>query len=103
MYNDHVVRIRRSHQDKEASRFTRGDSDTEVRKTRGRNTTRAAQQYIDILHHHCPCRVITQGALARLQLEKEKEYQMLRIFGEQPSAVRKLVGQHCSYYSCNDN
>ena len=43
--------------------------------------------------HHCPRRVMTQGAQDR----------MLRVFREQPLAVRKLVEQHCSYNSCNDS
>ena len=36
------------------------------------------------------------------ELEKEEEYRVLRIFREQPLAVRKVVEQDCSHHGCND-
>ena len=37
------------------------------------------------------------------KLKKGKEDRVLRVIKEQPLAVRKVVEQHCSYRSCNDN
>ena len=60
---------------------------------------------IDILIYR-PCEVMTQGAWRHWHAKdpkKEKEYRVLWIIKEQPLAVRKVVEQHCSYHSCNDN